>query len=56
MSKGGSGAGKERRKQGSEAGEGPIIAGLIDKALGGGERVPAPCECVVVLIGVASNL
>ena len=50
-SKGGSRAGEEGRKQGSEAGEGPIIAGLIDKtgpidkALGGGEWVPAPCEC-----------
>ena len=44
-SKGGSGAGEEGRKRGSEAGEGPIIAGPIDKALGGGERVPAPCEC-----------
>ena len=50
-SKGGSGAGKEGRKWGSKAGEGLIIAGPIDKtgpidkALDGGERVPAPCEC-----------
>ena len=50
-SKGGSGAGEEGRKRGNKAGEGLIIAGPIDKmgpidkALGGGEQVPAPCEC-----------
>ena len=50
-SKGGSGAGKEGRKWGSKTGEGLIImglidkTGLIDKALGRGEWVPALCEC-----------
>ena len=54
MRKGGSGAGEEGRKRGSEAGEGPIIAGPIDKtgpidkALGRGERVPALCECASI--------
>ena len=48
MSKGGSRAGEEGRKWGSKAGEGPIIVGPIDKALGGGEWVLAPCECASI--------